>query len=93
MVFGGGAEEGDAADVDLFDRFGEGAVGFGDGGGEGVKVADDDGDWGDGLGGEVGLVGGNVTGEDACDRDETVRFIFLCTDEWQERCLPPWTAG
>lgn len=69
MVFGGGAKEGDAADVDLFDRFGEGAVGFGDGGGEGVEVADDDGDWGDGLGGEVRLVGGDVTGEDACERD------------------------
>ena len=59
VVFGGGADHGGTADVDVFDRFGEGAIWLGNGGFERVKV---DADKVDGLdvvlfhGGEVGGV-------------------------------------
>ena len=59
------AEKGDAADINLFDRVSERAVGLGDGVCERVEVADDDGDGGDLLGLEVRLVRGNRPREDA----------------------------
>lgn len=66
MVLGRGAEEGDAADVDLFDSLGDRRRrDAGDGLVERVQVADDDVDRGDLLGVEVGRVGGDVAGEDA----------------------------
>ena len=58
-------QERDAADVDLFDRVSERAVGLGNGVCERVEVADDDGDGGDLLGLEVCLVRGNRPREDA----------------------------
>ena len=59
VVFGGGADHGGAADVDVFDGFFEGGVGFGDGGFKGVEVDDDQVDGLDVVllhGGEVGGV-------------------------------------
>ena len=52
-VLGGGADEGDAADVDVLQQFGA-VVGGGEGGGEGVEV---DGDEVDGADAEVGQFG------------------------------------
>ena len=65
MVLRGRAQKGDATDVDLFDRVGERAVGFGDGVCERVEVADDDGDGGDLLRLKVRLVRRNRPREDA----------------------------
>ena len=64
MVLRGRAEEGDAADVNFFDRVGERAVGLGDGVCERVEVANDNGDGGDLLGLEVRLVRWNRPRED-----------------------------
>jgi len=66
VVLGRGAQQRDAADVDLLDGVREGAAWARDGRRERVQVADDDGDRRDGLRGEVLLVGGDVAREDAC---------------------------
>lgn len=47
VVLGGGANHGRAADVDVLDRIGQGAIGLGDGGGEGIEVDHDHVDGGD----------------------------------------------
>jgi hypothetical protein len=65
VVLGGGAQERDAADVDLFDCVCEGAGGFGDGFCERVEVADDDGDGRDALCLEVFFVRWDRAGKDA----------------------------
>ena len=59
-------EEGDAADIDLLDGICERAVGLRYGLGERVEVADDDRDGGDGLGGKVLMIGGDVARKDTC---------------------------
>ena len=64
VVLRGRAEKGDAADIDLFDRVSERAVGLGNGVCERVEVADDDGDGGDLLRLEVRLVRWNRPRED-----------------------------
>ena len=64
-VLGGGPDEGDAADVDVFKEF-ETVVGVGQGGGEGVEVDGDEVDRADAEVGEFGQVlGGRAAGEDA----------------------------
>jgi len=68
MVFGRGAQQCDAADVDLLDGVCEGASWSRDGRRERIQVADDDGDGRDGLRCEVLLIGGDVACEDACAR-------------------------
>jgi hypothetical protein len=65
VVLGRGAQQGDAADVDLLDGVGERAPGARDGRREGVQVADDDGDRRDGLRREVLLIAGDVAREDS----------------------------
>lgn len=65
MVFSGGAQEGDAPDVDFLYGVCELAVGFGDGGGEWVKVADDDRDRRDRLGLQILFVRWDGSSEDA----------------------------
>jgi hypothetical protein len=65
VVLGGGAQQRDAADVDVLDGVRGRAAGPRDRGREGVQVADDDGDRRDGVRREVLLVGGDVAGEDA----------------------------
>jgi hypothetical protein len=64
VVLGGGAEEGDASDVDLFDGFCEGAAWAADCGGEGIEVADDDGDGIYGVGFKVLFVRRDRTSKD-----------------------------
>jgi hypothetical protein len=56
VILGSCAEEGDAADVYLFDSVGDGAVWLRDRRGEWVEVADDDGDGRNGLGLEILLI-------------------------------------
>lgn len=65
MVFSSSTEKGDTADIDFLDGICDCASGFGDGIGEGVEVADDDGDGRDVLGLEVLLIGRDVACEDA----------------------------
>ena len=65
MVLGRCAQEGDAADVDLLDCVRERAARAGDGRREGVQVADDDGDRGDGVRRQILLIAGDVAGEDS----------------------------
>jgi hypothetical protein len=64
-VFGGGAQQGDAANVYLLDGIGQRDAGLGDGLLEGVEVADDEVYGLDALRGQVGQVFGQVAGEDA----------------------------
>ena len=65
VVLGRCAQEGDAADVDLLDGVRKRAARARDGRREGVQVADDDGDRGDGLRREILLIAGDVAGEDS----------------------------
>lgn len=65
VVLGSCAEEGDAADVDLFDGSGEGAVRLGGLEDEGVQVADDEGDGRDLVGGQIGEVRVDLAGQNA----------------------------
>jgi hypothetical protein len=64
VVLGRSSEKGDTSDVNLLDSRGQGAVGFGGLQDERVQVADDEGDWGDRIVGQVFQVGGDVSGED-----------------------------
>lgn len=64
MVLGRCPEEGDAADINLFYGGGEGAVGFGGLKDKGVEIADDQGDGGDGVGGQVGEIRRDISRED-----------------------------
>lgn len=68
VVLSSSSKKGDSSDVDLLDGSGEGAVGSGDGGLEGVEVADDEGDGGDFVGGEISEIGSDVSGEDTWRR-------------------------
>ena len=65
MVFGCSAQEGDTSDIDLLDRISECAVRLRDSGSEGIEVADDDGNGGDSLRLQVGLVGRDGPSKDA----------------------------
>ena len=87
VVLGRRSEKGDTPDVDLLDGFRKRTAGFRDGGREGIEVADDDGNLGDGLVCEVTLVGGDRTRENALQS-----VSQTSTDRGRER-LPPWTAG
>jgi hypothetical protein len=64
VVLRGRTEERNAADVNLLDGIGKRAVGFGDGGRERVKIADDDRDWRDALRLKILLVGGSRLSQD-----------------------------
>jgi hypothetical protein len=66
VVLGRGAQQGDATDVDFLDGVCEGATWSRDGRFERVQVTDDDGNRRDGLRGEVLLIGGDVSRENAC---------------------------
>ena len=66
MVLRRCTEKGDTADIDFLDGVCERAVGLCYGLGERVEVADDDRDGGDGLGGEVLMIGGDVARKDTC---------------------------
>lgn len=63
MVLGCGTEKGDTSDVDLLDSRSKGAVGLAGLQDEGVEVANDEGNGGDGVGSEIGKVGGDVPGD------------------------------
>lgn len=98
VVLRGGAEEGDASDVDLLDGSREGAVRGGDGEDERVEVAGDDGDGRDRVGGQVREVRRDVAREDACSARRqrrgriSERMIQLKSSVGCEDA-PPWTAG
>jgi hypothetical protein len=65
VVLGSGTKKGHSSNVDLLDGLGDGRSGdAGDGLVEGVEVANDNGDGSNLLGLEVGLVRGDVAGED-----------------------------
>lgn len=64
MVLRGSTEKSDTTDVDLLDSISERAAGLRDSLGEGVQVADDDGDGRDGLRLQILLIGGDGAGED-----------------------------
>jgi hypothetical protein len=66
VILRGRAEERNAANVNLLDGIGKRAVGFGDGGRERVKIADDDRDWRDALRLKILLVGGSRLSQDTC---------------------------
>lgn len=99
VVLGRGAQQRDAADVDLLDGVREGAAWARDGRRERVQVADDDGDRRDGLRGEVLLVGGDVAREDACaDVISRARLGWMegsppCTTGWRVFTRPPSISG
>jgi hypothetical protein len=64
VVLGSGTEKGDSSDVNLLDGSSKGTVGLLGLQDERVKVADDKGDGGNVVVGEVLEVGGNVSGQD-----------------------------
>lgn len=66
MVLRRGAEESDAANVNLLDRISERTTGLRDRGGERIEVADDNGDGRDALCLQILLVGRDGTREDTC---------------------------
>ncbi len=68
VVLGGRADQGGAADVDVFDRFGPGRVGAGDGGLKRIEVDDDQVDRQEAL----PLEGGEVVGLVAPGQDSAV---------------------
>ena len=64
VVFGTGTEKGDTSDINLLDGAGERAVGLLGLEDEGVQVADDEGDGGDVVVGEILEVGRDISGKD-----------------------------
>lgn len=88
MVLGRGAQQGDAADVDLLDGVGKRAAWACDGRGEGIEVTDDDGDRRDGLRREVLLIAGDVASEDSYGRSEGLGWMdglrLTAVHNWME---------
>jgi hypothetical protein len=64
VVFGSGAKESDTTDVNLFDGTGKGAVRLLSLQDERVQVADNQCDWRDLVGSEIGQVRVDLAGED-----------------------------
>jgi hypothetical protein len=85
VVLGCSSKKGYTSNVDLLDSGSKGAVGLAGLENEGVEVADDEGDWGDGVGSEVGKIGGDVPGQDTCLSARSTHDLRVDT--------PPWTAG
>lgn len=89
MILRAGSEQGDAANVDLFDGLSDGrGRGSIDRLGKGIEVTDDKGDEVDLLRCEVGQVALRLSSEDACAlqlRQSKVNSARVCA--------PPCTAG
>lgn len=64
VIFGGCTEQSNTSDIDFFDCVGESAGGLGDRFGEGIQVANHDGDGRDRLSLKISLIGRDVAGED-----------------------------
>ena len=64
-IFGCGAQQRDAADVDLLDGHGLGHLRSADGRDEGIEVADDEVNGGDPVVGQLGQMLGRAAGQDA----------------------------